>query len=206
MDQYVVQQNIDRVGEPADELNELVEEIVVQVEPSKIPSRFPSYHPTRWAVVNRLLDRVDTITNGRADWAMRLVSYLFFGGVAALINLSVFALMLLILPLSLAAFDRTLIAGVVACEISLIANFIPNDYFTFRHMSGRQRSWLARCARFHATSLVGSLLTVLLQQVFSYVLHIMPLIGQALAIILVLFYNFSFHHLFTYRKVSHHKS
>ena len=32
------------------------------------------------------------------------------------------------------------IAFVVANEISLLANFIPNDYFTFRRMAGN-RTW-----------------------------------------------------------------
>src|SRR5690348_12999631 len=52
----------------------------------------PSYQPTRWAVVNRSLDIVDGVTRGRADWAQRLVSYLFVGGFAALVNLSIFSL------------------------------------------------------------------------------------------------------------------
>ena len=104
-----------------------------------------------------------------------------FGGTAALVNLAVFAIGLALLPASISPFMRTLIADVIACEVSLIANFIPNDYFTFRHVSGRQRPWIARCARFHLTSLVGSLLTILLQQFFSHVVHLYPLFGQALA-------------------------
>lgn len=196
MDQSLVQANLEEVLEPSDHLEELVEEIVEQVTPAR---RGPSYHPTRWDAVNRVLDIVDDVSGGRADWVVRFVSYIFFGGAAALINLAVFAGVLYLLPLSLNDFWRTLIAAAIACEISLISNFIPNDYFTFRHMPGRQRSWLARCARFHATSLVGSLLTILLQQFFSHAVHIMPMLAQAIALILVLFYNFSFHHLFTYR-------
>ncbi|GCE03768.1 GtrA family protein [Dictyobacter aurantiacus] len=196
MDQSLVQGNLEEILEPSNDLEELVEEIVEQVTPAK---RSPSYHPTRWKAVNRVLDLVDEVTGGKADWVVRFVSYIFFGGAAAVVNLAMFAGMLYILPSSMSDFWRTLVAGAVACEVSLVANFIPNDFFTFRHMPGRQRSWLTRCGRFHLTSLVGSLLTILIQQFFSHVVHIMPMLAQAIALILVLFYNFSFHHLFTYR-------
>jgi putative flippase GtrA len=199
INQSLVQRKVDEILEPSNDLGELVEMVA---EPNDAIRHLPSYHPTRWAALNRALDVVDDLTNGRADWVVRFVSYIFFGGTAAIVNLAVFAIMLLLIPTSFNAFARTLIAGAAACEISLVANFLPNDYFTFRHMSGRQRSWFARCARFHATSLVGSVLTIILQQFFSHVVHIMPLLGQALAIILVLFYNFSFHHLFTYRHIN----
>ncbi|GCE17456.1 GtrA family protein [Dictyobacter kobayashii] len=196
MDQSLVQGNLEEILEPSNDLEELVEDIVEQVTPAE---RGPSYHPTRWETVNRALDIVDNVTGGRADWVVRFVSYIFFGGTAAIVNLAVFAGMLYILPATMSDFMRTLVAGAVACEISLIANFIPNDFFTFRHMPGRERSWLARCGRFHLTSLVGSLLTILIQQFFSHAVHILPMLAQAIALILVLFYNFSFHHLFTYR-------
>jgi putative flippase GtrA len=200
MDQSLVQSNVDEVLEPGNKLGDLAGEVVAQVT---VPLyRLPSYHPTRWSIVNRTLDLVDEVTHGKADWVVRFVSYLFFGGTAALVNLVVFALGLALLPASLSPFMRTLVADVIACEVSLIANFIPNDYFTFRHVPGRQRSWVARCARFHLTSLVGSLLTILLQQFFSHVVHFYPVFGQALALILVLFYNFTFHHIFTYRRVA----
>ncbi len=68
-------------------------------------------------------------------------------------------------------------------------------------MPGRARSWGVRCARFHVTSLVGSGLTILIQLFFSHIVHIDPFFGEAFALIIVLFYNFSFHHLFTYRHV-----
>lgn len=199
MDQSLVQSNVDEVLKPDDKLGELAGEVIEQVI---VPVHcLPSYHPTRWSPVNRLLDIVDEVTHGKADWVVRFVSYLFFGGTAALVNLAVFAIGLALLPASISPFMRTLIADVIACEVSLIANFIPNDYFTFRHVSGRQRPWIARCARFHLTSLVGSLLTIFLQQFFSHVVHLYPLFGQALALMLVLFYNFTFHHIFTYRRV-----
>jgi putative flippase GtrA len=198
MDQTLVDRSVDELLTPNSELDELVEEIVEQTATAR---QLPSYHPTQWAIVNRILDVVDRVTKGRADWVVRFVSYIFFGGTAAIVNLAVFFVALNYIPLHKGSLAQNIFASVLACEISLMANFIPNDYFTFRHMQGRERSWGARCARFHVTSLIGSGLTVLIQLFFSHVAHIMPLLGQAFALILVLFYNFTFHHLFTYRHV-----
>lgn len=198
MDQSLVDRSVDEILTPNSEFDELVEEMAVQTVSVR---HLPSYHPTQWAVVNRTLDIVDRVTKGRADWVVRFISYIFFGGTAAIVNLVVFYVALNYVPLHINSLAQNIFASVLACEISLMANFVPNDYFTFRHMPGRQRSWGARCGRFHVTSLVGSGLTILIQLFFSHVVHIMPLLGQAFALILVLFYNFSFHHLFTYRHV-----
>jgi putative flippase GtrA len=170
-----------------------------------VDRKTPSYQPTRWPAVNRSLDYVDAVTHGRADWAQRLVSYLFVGGFAALINLSVFSLIYYkvfpVPPNTLDQFQRGLhwaVAFVIATEISILANFIPNDYLTFRHLPGHKRTWLARCVRFHMTCVAGTLLTLGI----SFALHLLFVpawIAQAVALILVTAFNFTAHHLFTYR-------
>jgi putative flippase GtrA len=161
----------------------------------------PSYRPTPWKMVNYSLDIVDRVSGGRADWFQRFVSYLFIGGFAAVVNLVVFYTVFYRIPLPVNTAFHNLIASVLASEISIMANFIPNDYFTFRHLPGHNRSWLARCSRFHLTSIVGSLLTFLIEFSFNYAGHVPAMFAQAIALILVLIYNFSFHHIFTYRHV-----
>ncbi len=164
-------------------------------------SNLPSYRPTPWAIVNHGLDIVDNVSGGRADWFQRFITYLFIGGFAAVVNLVVFYVVLYHLPLPVSAVAHNVIASVLASEISIMANFIPNDYFTFRHLAGHDRTWQARCARYHLTSIVGSLLTFLIEFGFTSVGHFPAIIAQATALILVLIYNFSFHHIFTYRHV-----
>lgn len=162
----------------------------------------PSYQPTRWAIVNRVLDIVDRLTGGRADWVVRFFSYCLIGGFAALVNLAVFAFILYAIPFpGIDDVVHNLIAFLAATEISLLANFIPNDYFTFRRLAGHERTWWQRCVRYHLTSIVGSLLTYMIQFGFRYAGHVSAFVGQAIALILVLIYNFSFHHIFTYRHV-----
>lgn len=163
--------------------------------------RLPSYQPTAWPFVNRVLDIVDTVTGGRAGWCQRFFTYAFIGGCAAVVNMAVFYLVFNVVAVSLHETIRNVIASAIAAEISIIVNFLPNDYVTFRHLSGHQRSWMARCLRFHITAMSGIVLIFLIQFAVSHLLHIQPIIGQAIALIIVFFYNFSFHHIFTYRRV-----
>ncbi len=164
-------------------------------------SRRPSYHPTRWETANRVLDIVDRVTNGRAGLFQRLFSYLFIGGTAALVNLTIFTVLYQFVPLPVDSRVHNILASTIAFEVSLMANFIPNDYFTFRHLDGHRRSWFARCGRFHITSIGGYLLTLVLQYCFHFFLHIPPLFAQAGAILITLVYNFTLHHVFKYRHI-----
>ena len=178
---------------------EVPDSLVLQKVPSA--SCLPSYHPTAWTFVNRVLDIVDTITGRRAAWCQRFFMFAFIGGFAALVNMAVFYLVFYVIALPVNETMHNVIASVLAAEFSITANFVPNDFFTFRQLSGHQRSWIARCMRFHITCVGGIVLTFVIQFNFSHLLHIQPIIAQAIALILVLFYNFSFHHIFTYRHV-----
>lgn len=155
-----------------------------------------SYYDTRWPLVNRLLALTDTITRGRAGVLQRLFTYLLIGGTAALVNLGSFAILFHFgSPKNVAYYW---FANVVAYEVSILANFIPNDYFTFSHLAGHNRSWLARCLRFHITSLSGVLVTILISTSLFHFTGWPYLICQAIALIIAVFYNFTVHHLFTY--------
>jgi putative flippase GtrA len=167
----------------------------------------PSYRETQWPAVNRALDIADELTGGRADWIQRLVSYLFVGGFAACVNLAVLYVMRNLVPLPFndkvgwQSFAHFLVAFLVATEVSILANFIPNDYLTFRHLPGHQRSWLERAARYHVTCIAGTLLTLLISGTLQFFLAFM--IAQAIALIVVTAFNFVVHHAFTYRHKSH---
>src|SRR6266571_2780730 len=202
MKQYATPGPFEEVSEALHitEALDITAEVLNAMEGTRTSRLLPSYHPTPWALVNGLLDIVDTVTGGRAGWIQRLFTYLFIGGVAALVNLGVFHTVLS-LPMHINPVLHNVIASVLASEISIMANFIPNDYFTFRHLPGRERTWTARCTRFHITSIGGVILTFLIQFGFSFLAHMPAILSQAAALILVLIYNFSFHHIFTYRHV-----
>jgi len=164
-------------------------------------SRLPSYRPYPWTFANRVLDIVDNVTGGRAGVCQRFVTYVFIGGFAALVNLAVFYVIFYHAGLPFNDIVRNVIAWLFAAEISILANFIPNDFVTFRHLPGRARSWSDRCVRFHITSIGGSVLTFLIQFGLTHIGRVPAIAAEAVALILVLFYNFSFHHIFTYRHV-----
>lgn len=160
-----------------------------------------SYNPMEWEATKRLLEWVDQVTGGRAEVLQRIVSYCFAGGIAAVVNMVVFSVALYSVHSTIDPHIHNIIASLLATEVSIVANFLLNDYITFRHLPGRQRSLLARCLRFHTTAISGSILTFILQYCFTFLLHLNPVVSQAIAIIIVLFYNYSIHHLFTYRHV-----
>lgn len=161
----------------------------------------PSYRPTGIALADHILDIVDQFSGGKADWFQRLFSYLFIGGFAALVNLAVYGFF------SNSLKSPFIVAELFAAEISIMANFIPNDRITFSHLPGHARSWWQRCVRFHMTSIAGTLVTIAVSGaiVAVAVAHghqdtgIVKLGAQAIAILVALAFNFTFHHLFTYR-------
>src|SRR5260370_38198087 len=91
---------------------------------------------------------------------------------------------------------HNVIASVLAAAISIIANFVLNDFFTFRHLPGHQRSWLGRCVRFYITAIGGCVLLFVIQFSISHLLHWRPIIPHAMTLIVELFYHFFVHHLF----------
>ncbi len=171
----------------------------VETRTAEAPSRVPSYHPTRWGIVNRALELVDEVAPGKAGWLQRLASYLVVGGFAAVVNLVCFGILENNVSMPVSDVVHNLIAFVLATEVSIMANFIPNDRITFSHLPGHSRSWWQRCLRFHMTAIAGTIVTYVLQFVFHFGFHLPYLIAQSIAIIIALAFNFTFHHVFTYR-------
>jgi len=171
-----------------------------QVSGQPTPGHLPSYQPTGWTFVDRTLDSIDQITGGRADWFQRLFIYLLIGGCAAIVNLICFSIVYYHILRMASDPGRYLIAFTVATEISILANFIPNDYITFRYLPGHSRSWVARCLRFHVTCIGGTLLTLAISFSLLRLLHMEAILAQAIALIIATAFNFAFHHIFTYRR------
>jgi putative flippase GtrA len=157
-----------------------------------------SYHPTGNATADAALEIIDRLTRGRADWFQRAFSYLIFGGFSAIVNLVVFSLVYYQVPWPAHQQWHYVLAFAAASEVSILANFFPNDAITFRYLPGHSRPWVVRCIRFHGTYLLGTSL----QLILSFSLHLLgcpAVFAQALAIALVTAFNFAFHHIFTYR-------
>ncbi len=162
-------------------------------------ARQPSYHATPWPIVNRALDMADTLTGGRAGILQRVFNYLLFGGFAATVNLILITLLYYGVTLPLSSRIHYAVAFLIATETSIMTNFIPQDLVTFRHLPGHSRRWIQRCLRFHMTSTGGVIVTAVISFALHEVVGLQLTIAQAIAIIVALSFNFTFHHLFTYR-------
>ncbi len=158
-----------------------------------------SYTPTGIALADRALARAEEITHGKAGVLQRAFTYVFIGGIAAVINLIMLYLVYNVLALPLASNLHWLIGFLVAAEVSTMANFVLNDRITFSHLPGHARSWGARCLRFHSTSAAGTIATLVMSFAFKTWLGMTALIAEAVAILLALVLNFTMHHLWTYR-------
>jgi putative flippase GtrA len=201
----VAQNGVDEFSSVLTDLKEPSTAFSTRTVDTPIPAKsIPSYQVYPWSLPNRILDIVDAKTHGKAGQIQRVISYLFFGGVAALVNLGVFFIMYHIVLKSVQPdwLNNTL-SYIVAAELSIIANFIPNDRFTFNTLPGAKRPWLQRCWRFHTTCIIGSTLTFLIETGLHNFTHTEATISEAIATLIVLVYNFTFHHLFTYRHIKH---
>lgn len=187
------------------EMPESVDEIHVQgrsggqeVEVRRVE---PSYTPTGVAFLDSLLELADRITVGKAGILQRAVSYLIVGGFAAVVNLVCLYLFYNVIQTPFNDVIHYNVAFVVAAEISILANFIPNDRITFSHLPGHARSWWQRCWRFHSTAIAGTLVTYVVSSALKWGLHWAVLIAQSTAITIALVFNFTFHHIWTYRHI-----
>ena len=149
--------------------------------------------------MNNLLEYVDRLTGRRAFFMIRLLSFLFIGGVGAIVNVICFT----IAYTSLLSFAVALVAYFsaffLATEVSILVNFALNDCITFRHLRVAQRSLWTRCLRFHATSMGGVALTLGISFSLLHFAHVLALVSQASALVFATVFNFAGHHFFTYR-------
>ncbi len=161
-----------------------------------------SYAPTRIALADRMLQRVDDLTHGKAGLLQRAFTYVCIGGLSAVINLIMLYMFYNVITMPFTSNIHWLIAFIIAAEVSTLANFILNDWITFSRLPGHARSWGARCLRFHSTSALGTTVTLILSFAFKSVLGLPAIVAEAIAIIIALLVNFTMHHFWTYRHVA----
>lgn len=142
---------------------------------------------------------INEFRNGQRSWLQRLFSFLLIGGFGAIVNIACFFIMYFYVLKTTSGFLAYIVSFVVATEISILANFIPNDRITFYHLPGRKRPWWARYLRFHMTSMGGIGLTLGVSSSLFHLLHIIVILAQAIALVSATGFNFIFHHIFTYR-------
>jgi len=147
----------------------------------------------------RITAWLDEKSHGHGEELMRVLLFLIVGGSASVVNL-----------ICIGIFDRLIgpnhnevlpfvLISVLSTEISLLYNFTLNDRFTFRSLHGGQRPWLIRCLRFHGPASVGFFLTLAISTSLFHYAHFRSVIAQAIAIVIVMFVNFTMHRFWTFR-------
>ncbi len=152
-----------------------------------------------WAFAGKALNLINTLTRGQAGWFHRLLSFLLVGGMGALVNLVCFSGTYYLLSQSGNTSLAFFTAFIIATEVSIVCNFVLNDRFTFRHLHQSHLSWSTRCVRFHITSIGGTALTLGISFSLLHLVHVSAFLAQAIALITATAFNFTFHHIFTYR-------
>ena len=161
------------------------------------PHTFTTKHG--WAFAGKAHNLIDTLTRGQTGWFLRLFSFLLIGGLGALVNLVCFSGIYYLLSQSGNTSLAFFTAFITAAEVSIVCNFVLNDRFTFRHLHRSHLSWATRCVRFHITSFGGTALTLGISFSLLHLVHISAFLAQAIALIAATVFNFTFHHIFTYR-------
>jgi putative flippase GtrA len=186
----------------SDPTGDLVAPAGLGAQPAQVKAFEPSYVPLGVAFLDSLLELADQLTRGKAGVLQRAVSYLMVGGFAACVNLVCLYVFNDLVPMPFSRVVHNVVAFLLASEISILANFIPNDRITFSHLPGHARSWWKRCVRFHSTAIAGTLVTFTVFSTLHIWLGVHTLIAESTGIIIALAFNFTFHHLWTYRHVT----
>ncbi len=121
---------------------------------------------------------MDTISTNR----MRKITLFLCGGATtALIQLSLMALFLEAMHLPY------LIAATIAFCVAIVYNFLFQKYITFKN---RSKDFLKQSLTFVINSAINYVLNLAILYIVVEYLHIHPLAGQAIAIILIATYNY----------------
>jgi putative flippase GtrA len=138
-------------------------------------------------------DQVSSTDIKLSTEAKRFGSFLLVGGTASALNLAIVGV------LTLAAHWSYLPAALIAAEAGVLLSFVLNDRLTFRRLADSAGGWLMRCVRFHGAYAAGQVLTLAIAWSLNHFLAWIPLLSQALAIGIVLFFNFTVVRFWTYR-------
>ena len=160
-----------------------------------------SYKPTGLSQIDDVLNRIDHLTHGKAGTLQHVTTYLFSGGLAAIVNLTTLFVVYTVVVLPIDNQLHFVFAYFVAEELSILINFSINDRVTFTHLPGHARHWQHRLVRFHITCFTGIIVTFGLSYSLHFFVGLPVILAQSLAILISLAVNFTMHHLWTYRKI-----
>jgi len=124
----------------------------------------------------------------------RFVKFGIVGGSGTVVNLGVQYLLTLIGL-------HYILAGVIATEISIINNFLLNNFWTWRDNPAKtKRSFLGRLLKYNSSMIITGLMQNVLMVFFTEVFKINNLISKFIAIVIITLVNYIIHYFWTFKK------
>ena len=123
----------------------------------------------------------------------RFIKFGIVGGSGTLVNLGVQYLLTL-------AGMHYIFAGVIATEISIINNFLLNNFWTWKDNPAKtKRSFVARFLKYNSSMIITGIAQNLLMIFFTEVFNINDLISKFIAIVIITFVNYLIHYFWTFK-------
>jgi len=124
----------------------------------------------------------------------RFIKFGIVGGSGTVVNLGIQYLLTL-------AGMYYIFAGVIATEISIINNFLLNNYWTWKDNPAKtKRSFIARLLKYNSSMIITGIAQNLLMIFFTELFKLNDLISKFIAIVIITFVNYIIHYFWTFKK------
>lgn len=123
----------------------------------------------------------------------RFIKFGIVGGSGTVVNLGIQYLLTL-------AGMYYIFAGVIATEISIINNFLLNNFWTWKDNPAKtKRSFIGRLLKYNSSMIVTGIAQNLLMIFFTELFKLNDLISKFIAIVIITFVNYIIHYLWTFK-------
>ena len=123
----------------------------------------------------------------------RFVKFGIVGGSGTVVNLGVQYLLTL-------AGLHYIFAGVFATEVSIINNFLLNNFWTWRDNPAKtKRSFIARLLKYNSSMVITGIAQNLMMIFLTELFKINDLISKFIAIVVITFVNYLIHYFWTFK-------
>jgi dolichol-phosphate mannosyltransferase len=122
----------------------------------------------------------------------RLLKFLIVGTSGVLVNLGIYTLLTRLLN------SPELLSLAIAIEISIITNFILNNYWTWNHIKSKS-SFFTKLLKFNLTSLVGAGINMGIFHLLYSILNMHDIISNLIGIMTATAFNFIINNIWTFK-------
>lgn len=125
---------------------------------------------------------------------IRFIKFGIVGGSGTVVNLSIQYLLTL-------AGMHYIFAGVIATELSIINNFLLNNFWTWKDNPAKtKRSFAARLLKYNSSMIVTGIAQNLIMIFSTEIFHLNNLVSKFIAIVIITLINYVIHYFWTFKK------